>query len=123
MAFLALLFRFGKLRRHGVERFRKDAELIAALHRMTAAEVSLRDCSRTFGEQAQRLAELLGEDDGEPKRREKRQQQRQRERHGIQTFQSDAGIRNLLVIPISGLNLLGILLQLPRYRLNHLEYT
>ena len=60
MAFLALLFRFGKLRRHGVERFRKHAELIAALDRMTAAEVSLCDCSRTFGEQPQRLTELLG---------------------------------------------------------------
>ena len=118
---LLLLLRFCKLRRHGVERFGEYAELVAALHRVPAAEIPLSDGARAFGEEAQRPAELFRKQDRQSERRQQRKQQRQRERQRVKTLQRRARERNLLVVAIARLHLLQILLQLLRDRLDHLQ--
>ncbi len=90
---------------------------------MAPTEIALRNRPRAFGEQPERETELLGEHDGKPERREQGQQQRQRERQGVQLLQRNPGIRNLLIVAISGLYLLGVLLQLLRHRLDNLKHA
>ena len=88
---------------------------------MAPAEIALGDGTRAFGEQSERTAEMLREHDCETERREQREEQCQREGERVEALQRGTRKRDLLIVAVPRLQLLGILLQLLRHRLDNLE--
>src|SRR4029450_6633083 len=82
--FLGLLLGIGELKRHRIEGFGENAELVARRDGLPAREIALRNGARAFGEEAKRWGEPLRENDGQAKRRGEREQQREGQRHGIE---------------------------------------
>jgi len=99
-AFVDELARVGELLGHLGEGARQAAQLVARAEHRLRAEVTPRDLGHAFGQQEQRLRQLVAERDGEQQRAEHRQHQGQRERAYVHLAQTRSRQRTLLVFAI-----------------------
>ena len=108
---------------HRIERFRENAELVAAGHRRSAREVSPRHGLRRLRQVRERLGQPVGQDDRQGDCEEKAHQQRERERDDIDPLQTLARQGEFAVVAIGRLDCLRAARKRLRKDLPQLEIS